>query len=406
MKRHLTTLSGLVGLGSAFAIAALVPSFASCATTEEGAVDAPEGSTLPATDGGAEAAIDAGADGSCDPTDPSCVTQSVGCDQADWCPASAPVPNFVALTAIWGSGPSDVWAVGSAGTVIHWNGTTWTATPTNRKETLRAVWGTGPSEIVTASSTSVVLRTTGASSGAPTWTLLPAVTNDGVTGAVFSMWGAGPGDLRLGTRAFYVTLPNGDQVTKNIVTRATVDGGVGWTTAEGTATVLGMWGASADDLWVVGDNSVYVSHQRGYTAHGVRSGAEKPYTWTEVDSQSSVTLEGVWGSGANDVWAVGGVGAIRHAAAASTQWEIVTSPTTQPLHRVWGSGASDVWAVGDDATILHFDGKAWTSSVVSLPVGKKRPDLYGVWGSAKNDVWAVGDGIVLRFTGKKTGGSK
>ena len=31
------------------------------------------------------------------------------------------------------------------------------------------------------------------------------------------------------------------------------------------------------------------------------------------------------------------------------------------LHGVWGSGANDVWAVGFDGTILHWDGSAWKS---------------------------------------------
>lgn len=404
MKR----LSMLLGTSTALGLAALVVSFASCATTEEGVTEAPEGSTLPGIDGATDGAApaDAGIDGSCEPTDPSCVTETITCDQADWCPSAAPVSNSVALMAVWGSGPSDVWAVGSAGAVIRWDGTKWTSMPTNRKETLRAVWGTGPSEIIAAASTAVILRSGGASSGPATWTPLPNVTNDRETGAVFTMWGAGAGDVRIGTRSFYVTAPNGDSNLANIASKTTVDGGVGWATTLGSATVLGMWGASGDDLWVVGDNSFYVPYQRGYTAHGVRANATKPYTWTEIDSQSAVALEGVWGSSANDLWAVGSVGTIRHASAASTQWDIVASPTRSTLHRVWGSGPNDVWAVGDDATILHYDGKTWTASVVSLPVGKKRPALYGLWGNAKDDVWAVGDAIVLRLTGKKTGGGK
>lgn len=398
----------LLGATSAFGLAALVVSFASCATTEEGVTEAPEGSTLPGIDGATDGATatDAGADGSCEPTDPSCVTETITCDQADWCPSAAPVPNSVALMSVWGSGPNDVWAVGSAGAVIHWDGAKWTSLPTNRKETLRAVWGTGPTEIIAAASTAVILKSAGAASGSAAWAPLPNVTNDNETGAVFTMWGAGPGDVRIGTRSFYVTAPNGDSNLHNIVTKTAVDGGVGWATTPGSATVLGMWGASGDDLWVVGDNSFYVPYQRGYTAHGVRTSSTKPYTWTEVDSQSAVTLESVWGSSANDLWAVGAVGTIRHAAAASTQWDIVASPTRSSLHRVWGSGPNDVWAVGDDATILHYDGKAWTASVVSLPVGKKRPALLGLWGNAKDDIWVVGDGIVLRFTGKKSGGAK
>ena len=409
MKR-LSRFSSVVAAGCALAIASLVPWFASCATTEEGVEGAPEGSALPPIDGAVDTNVDldAGPDAPCDPNDPSCVTKPITCDEADWCPVAAPVQNFVALVSVWGASANDVWTVGSGGTVLHWNGTAWTATPTNRKDTFRAVWGTSANEIFTASSTDVIMRSTGVSaSGSATWTALPEVTTGyDPSGSVFCMWGSAPGDLRIGSRPFYVTLPSGDQTTMNILTKVPADCGVGWATNEGTATVRGIWGASGDDLWVVGDNSDFVKYQLGYTAHGRRTDASKPYTWTQVDSQSGVTLEAIWGSGANDIWAVGGTGNIRHVSAAAPQWDIVESPTTQDLHRIWGSGANDIWAVGDDATILHYDGAKWTSSVPSLPVGKKRPALYGVWGSGSKDVWIVGDGIILRYTGKKSGGGK
>jgi hypothetical protein len=63
---------------------------------------------------------------------------------------------------------------------------------------------------------------------------------------------------------------------------------------------------------------------------------------------------------------------------------------------MWGSSANDVWAVGLAGTILHFDGKAWTRSTAPVT-----DDLWSVWGSSANDVWAVGGhGALLRFDGK------
>src|SRR5215510_5695776 len=87
-------------------------------------------------------------------------------------------------------------------------------------------------------------------------------------------------------------------------------------------------------------------------------------------------LFGVWGSGANDVWAVGGPGTILHWD--GFDWMSVSSGTTSFLSGVWGSGASDVWAVGGypTSTILHWDGSAWTS----VPSGTEQY-LNGVWGS-------------------------
>ena len=121
--------------------------------------------------------------------------------------------------------------------------------------------------------------------------------------------------------------------------------------------------------------------------------------WTPVDSQSQVALESVWGSSADDVWAVGRRGTIRRFRAGDTRWQVVESPTTETLHRVWGSGPNDVWMVGDAGTILHFDGTTITPSTALFPT-EHRPTLRGVWGSGPDDVWIVGDAVALHYTGR------
>ena len=101
------------------------------------------------------------------------------------------------------------------------------------------------------------------------------------------------------------------------------------------------------------------------------------------------SLYSVWGSGTNNVWAVGASGTILHWDGSA--WTSALSGTTNHLIGVWGSGASDVWAVADSGAILHWDGSAWTS----VPSGTTN-FLRSVWGSGASDVWAVGaDGTIL-----------
>ncbi len=45
-------------------------------------------------------------------------------------------------------------------------------------------------------------------------------------------------------------------------------------------------------------------------------------------------------------------------------------PQGNTLNGVWGSGANDVWAVGNGGTILHWSGGAW----VSVPSGSSEPE--------------------------------
>ncbi len=61
--------------------------------------------------------------------------------------------------------------------------------------------------------------------------------------------------------------------------------------------------------------------------------------WTGVTSGTVEALNGVWGSGPADVWAVGGGGMIVHWNGSA--WATQSSPTSDPLKSVWGSGPNE-----------------------------------------------------------------
>lgn len=419
MKR--TWIHRGIAVSSVIMLAVLGASFASasCATNEsrssyEGEDDAaviPESS--PPIPG-----VDAGVEAGCDASSSDCITEVVSCDRVEWCTAKTDVSVLYALAAVWGSSKSDVWAVGSGGTIIHYDGTTWKQTPTGVQNTFLGVWGSGPNDVYAVSSSQVIMHSTGFASGAASWKLVP--TDNEPYNSVFlrAVWGSSANDVRVGGRAFDLDDPDSDNDTGDqFVRRTTADGGIAWRPLLGSHTVTSIWGSSADDVWMTADNSVYVSYERGKILHGTPAdaGAGKDagplfdrLTWTPVDSQSSLTLESVWGSSANDVWAVGGLGTIRHFVTGDLRWQEVVSPTKEDLRSVWGSGPKDIWAVGDNGTILHYDGTSFKASTAQFPIGIK-PRLNGVWGSGPDDVWIVGDGVVLHFTGPKpgvTGGGK
>lgn len=105
-------------------------------------------------------------------------------------------------------------------------------------------------------------------------------------------------------------------------------------------------------------------------------------------------LMSVWGSGRNDVYAVGGGGTIVHSADEVT-WQRQASLTTSFLSAVWGSGATDLYAVGASGTILRSRGDGtWTRSDSGTTAY-----LHGVVGRNAADVFVVGEaGLVLRST--------
>jgi hypothetical protein len=143
-----------------------------------------------------------------------------------------------------------------------------------------------------------------------------------------------------------------------------------------------IWGTSRDDLWL-GDTS----NGRVFRWNGTR--------WTTMITQT-VEVTDLWGSSGTDVFAAGIFGFARWNGATWT--EINDTAVEKPVG-LWGFGANDVWAVGDFSTLAHWDGTAWTDT---LPMNNDRfeEDHASVWGAAPDDVWAVGDfGAISHWDG-------
>ena len=205
------------------------------------------------------------------------------------------------------------------------------------------------------------------------WRTLTGLTTQDLRG----VWGSGPDDV-------WAVGLNGAILRWDGSSWAAVDGG------SPNTSYFGVWGTVGDGggsrVWAVGagpGGSGVIHHWNG-------SG------WISQATACNTTLYGVWGSGPDDLWAVGASGKICHNDG-SPSWTLVDSGTTSSNHLrgVWGSASNDVWAVGETA-IAHWDGLGWAT----LADGGPPQGLYGVWGSGPSDVWAVGGaGTVLRYDG-------
>jgi Tol biopolymer transport system component len=144
-------------------------------------------------------------------------------------------------------------------------------------------------------------------------------------------------------------------------------------------TLRAVWGSGPEDVFAVGDHGTIV-HYDGYE-------------WRLMESGTTQQLNGVWGSSDADVFVVGGGGTILHYNGAA--WSAVRSGISLDLNGVWGSSASSVFAVGVDGIIQYFDGSAWTRMS-----GGTTSTLNAVWGSSADSVLAVGEnGVILRYDG-------
>ena len=90
-----------------------------------------------------------------------------------WTELALSFPSLSAsLTAIHGSGPRNIWVVGSHGIIRRWDGAGWTSFDGQLTiNTLRDVWVSGPNDVWVSGNAGTIRRWTGT-----TWTVLPSGT--------------------------------------------------------------------------------------------------------------------------------------------------------------------------------------------------------------------------------------
>ena len=64
-----------------------------------------------------------------------------------WTVAAQPAAAGRTLRAVWGAGPDSLWMVGDGGLLLYWNGGSASAVSSGISETLRAIWGSGAADI-------------------------------------------------------------------------------------------------------------------------------------------------------------------------------------------------------------------------------------------------------------------
>jgi hypothetical protein len=142
--------------------------------------------------------------------------------------------------------------------------------------------------------------------------------------------------------------------------------------------------------WVHGTSrkDVFVGGYEGAILHFDGS------TWRLQDTPTTEPVWGLWAVAPDDVWAVGGDNNSTNPPFVlhydGNAWSAVTLPTlvrpgVHALFKVWGSSADDVYAVGQNGVVLHWDGSEFTELFVGVS-----HDLIGIWGTGPDDVLIVG----------------
>ncbi|MBN1774630.1 MAG: DUF4215 domain-containing protein [Deltaproteobacteria bacterium] len=275
-------------------------------------------------------------------------------DEGTWCPVAG-LPTTQDLFAVRGSGAGDVWVVGNAGTILHWDGTAWSSVSGGGSRVLRSVFAASPAAAWAVGDAGAILAWNGT-----TWSAESAPAG---TGNLRGVWGFSAAEV-------WAVGDGGRILRRTAGGWASVGGGT-------TLDLGGVWGAAANDVFACAGHKTYTRWNGTAWSSGTLG-------------DGNFDAYAIAGSSADSIWTVGSVGASRHWAGSG--WSTVVTGVTTPLRGAHAPSRSEAWAVGDGGTIRRWDGTAWSASTS----GTTRT-LYGVWGPSASEVWVVGaSGTILR----------
>lgn len=173
------------------------------------------------------------------------------------------------------------------------------------------------------------------------------------------------------------------------------DGSV-WTLVFNTATmtkVRGIWGSSANDVYAVGDDVTGLS---GVLVHFDGD------SWTEQVGFFSKPPKGVYGIDSDNVFVIGGPVTTNATNGGfldyydGSSWTTLIANAPSRFKAVWADN-NTVFAVGDQGYAVSID--LVTEDQTDHDT-QATEDLRAVWGSSKNDVFAVGNaGVIQHYDG-------
>lgn len=285
-------------------------------------------------------------------------------DGAMWADLNHSQDYSYTLNGVWGSDANHLWTVGTNGTILKRETSGWVAQDSGTATNLYGIWGSNANN-VWAVGAGVILKWDGSS-----WT--PQLT--GITDSQSpwrGVWGFDANNVWV-AGGNYVYKWNGSDWTKQAI--------------EFTP-YTGIWGSDPDNIWVVG-GYVTLGH---WPSPGGSIGTINKWdgkTWTEVFRAADCgTIVSIWGTDANNIWAVAKRCILRWNGVSWNQWDAPTPAQGYYLGtRIFGQDANHIWIVGQEGLVLRWNGAEWTRQ--QTDVGQS---LSGGCVLPSGEVFAVGD---------------
>ncbi|MDX2090336.1 MAG: hypothetical protein SFX73_20935 [Kofleriaceae bacterium] len=306
--------------------------------------------------------------------------------------ANRPVPDVrgdVELRGLWAASATDIYAAGGGGLVVHWGNTSHVTkqdTPTNR--TIFGLASAGDRIVgVTRGGSVIAFNGTSRHVQQPTDFELYAVYTDAVqtvaAGRVLlrarssdGWWDetAMPANLLPAADAVRSVFPIGNDIYLGSRTLGLFKSIAGGTpTNVSAAAVNGLW-ATSSPLRIVTVGAGIIESTDGTSFSQT----------TTTTAHGANMLRGVWAAPDGVWYAVGDNGVVLRRAP-SDVWTAMSSNTTKHLLAVWGTAADDVFAVGELGTIIHWDGSRWRQHYSGVA-----ENLVSISGNTHSDVFVTG----------------
>ncbi len=317
------------------------------------------------------------------------------CNTQKWC-WEHPTPHGNALFDVFGTSETNVWAVGAGGTLLHYDGSSWSPDPQSGLfPNLYGVYGFRSDDLWVVGDYGTLLHYDGKSwKEDPSFKMLiQKHTNLRRIPPLYSLWGANSSDLWIGGE--FSILAHYDGVKWALV------GDLG-STMYPNYHIRKIWGHRTDHLWAVTvtpETGDFPKSQIFYY-DGTR--------WTR-SATSERSVGSLWGPSENDIWALSDKDVLHFDGTAWSSAGTLNPPLPGLRERqffslggtketnLWVSGSSYVKPQVYESWFWHFDGKTWSQT----PYATLARDFYrqarAMWG-AGSSLWSVGDtGTLMHY---------
>lgn len=293
------------------------------------------------------------------------------------------IPTDEDLLAVWGRAADDVWAVGWAGTIIHYDGLAWTLEASTATVPLTAIHGLPLPEMPDPADPPPPVFVTGWQGHLLSRAADGSWSRVGPSTVAEDLFGIHVADddsaLAVGDSGRLMVWDGMDWIARPLAVPGEFSGEI----IEPKGTLKGVWSRNGNRYYISGSGGAAYRSNNGLASYEA------------IDTRISAPLRGLWGTGNNNVYAVGLEGLILRF---SGEWRVIRNNGADELPKAFlfgidGAAGDDITIVGWRGVVARFLDGQWTEEDSMVET-----DLRDVWVDQETGVaYAVGaSGTVIR----------